>query len=150
MPRFVLLRHEFPAGDARASHWDLMLEHEGRLRTWALASLPESWRGVLGGPAASTGGCGGGRDGTSSFGPDVQAQRLPDHRLTYLHYEGPVSRGRGHVKQCDTGTYELLSEEPSHLDVNICGSRLTGRISLRRTADSHWEMQLRGAPEGTG
>ena len=36
MPRFAILEHDSP----RSLHWDLMLEYEDRLRTWALESAP--------------------------------------------------------------------------------------------------------------
>src|SRR4051794_23553598 len=63
MPRFVLLRHETPAGSERPTHFDLMLEHNGVLRTWALSGLPAA-------------------------GEPLLAEQLPDHRLAYLDYEG--------------------------------------------------------------
>ena len=35
------------------------------------------------------------------------ATRLPDHRLAYLEYEGPVSGNRGVVRRIDSGKYEI-------------------------------------------
>ena len=56
-------------------HYDLMVRRPDAqaLWTWRLSSLP--------GP-----------------GRVLDAERLPDHRLAYLSYEGPVSRGRGEVR----------------------------------------------------
>ena len=81
MPRFVILEHDHPV-----LHWDLMLESGPALRTWRLAGPPESAGGA------------------------VAAKASFDHRLAYLDYEGPVSRGRGTVRRWDQGTY-LIEEE---------------------------------------
>ena len=78
MPRFVVLLHETPSGYPRGAHLDLMLEHAGALRTWALEKPPLP-------------------------GEIVVAERLPDHRLEYLDYEGAVSHDRGVVSRVDSG-----------------------------------------------
>ena len=86
MPRFVLLRHDCPPDYERPSHWDLMLESDGVLRTWRLAALPQT-------PPDS-----------------MEAEELADHRLAYLEYEGPVGGERGTVSRVDAGTFETLAE----------------------------------------
>ncbi len=78
--RFVVLHHQFPAGHARVEHWDLMLESEGKLKTWSLAELPRA-------------------------GLVTSAIELSDHRIEYLEYEGPVSHNRGSVTRVLAGTY---------------------------------------------
>lgn len=85
--RFVLLRHSFPDGDARKSHWDLMLEQSESLFTLQLLALPVA---------------------ECSQDQKIQASRLPDHRRLYLDYEGPVSGERGGVRQVASGTYQLV------------------------------------------
>lgn len=83
--------HAIPA---RASHWDLMLEWEGALLTWALESEPF----------------------VNSFTLAVQ---LPIHRIDYLEYEGALSGGRGKVSRIRQGFYRIESEreEPSRLEI---------------------------------
>ena len=76
MPHYVILTHDHPF-----LHWDFMLEQAGVLLTWRLLSEP-------------------------AVGAEVRAERLADHRLAYLDYEGPVSGGRGSVVRWDYGTYE--------------------------------------------
>lgn len=76
MPRYVILTHDHPF-----PHWDLMFEVAGQLRTWRLLSEP-------------------------GHGRTVRAERLADHRIAYLDYEGPLSGGRGSVSRWDYGTYE--------------------------------------------
>lgn len=108
MPRFVILRHETPPGHARPLHWDLMLEAGDVLRTWALEREPEP-------------NC------------EIAAELLPDHRLAYLTYEGPVSHNRGSVTRWDAGEYHALEESPQRLRLIVKGSWLRGIATLQRT-----------------
>jgi hypothetical protein len=110
VPRFVVLYHELPEGSARASHWDLMLEQETGLRTWALAELPAP-------------------------GINVPCEALAEHRLEYLDYEGPVSNGRGSVRRIDRGTYRVVSESADELRLEMCGERFVGHLRLVRKPD---------------
>lgn len=91
--RFVFLRHEMPQNAVKGSHWDLMLEKQGVLLTWELPELPPS-------PLPAT------------F-EQLGIRRLPDHRIEYLKYEGPVSNGRGAVRRVDFGVYQLTTRELS-------------------------------------
>jgi DNA polymerase Ligase (LigD) len=122
--RFVLLRHELPASARRKSHWDLMLENHGKLLTWEVAELPNE-----GLPAAFA---------------SIGIVRLPDHRLLYLDYSGPISGGRGSVKRIDFGHYEFLTNgsvkyglngfyPPADLvPVKLVGSRFEITLGLDR------------------
>ena len=106
MPRFVILHHVMPVFAQRASHWDFMLKSQGVLRTWAMEELPTSQTVI---------GC----------------QRLADHRLAYLQYEGPISRDRGTVSRWDQGEYLLELDTPERIVVFLRGIRLQGRVELR-------------------
>ena len=122
MPRFVILRHELPSGHARSLHWDLLLESGTVLRAWALASEPL----------------------TSS---ETMAEQLPDHRLMYLDYEGPISGDRGTVTRWDAGDYQLQVEGPDQVVVQLCGGRLRGMLSLARSTERHfWRVSFSAAP----
>jgi hypothetical protein len=117
MPRFVLLFHEFPPDSSTTSHWDLMLERHGVLMTWRLAELPAAWgrvEGVTDPPEPST----------------PQPVRLPDHRSSYLDYEGPVSGGRGDVSRYDRGSYEVVAENEDVLKITLAGQFVKGRFLL--------------------
>ena len=107
MPRFVLLYHELPPG-ARPSHWDLMLERGDSLRTWALEQ-------------------------ELRVGAEITCQALPDHRLDYLDYEGPVSNHRGQVTRVDRGTYETLRESGEELLVRLDGRRFGGELLMQNS-----------------
>ena len=115
MPRFVILEHAMPAGLGRPLHWDLMLEFGGGLATWALCEPPALDR-------------------------DIQADRLADHRLAYLDYEGPISEGRGAVSQWDAGECELLSTEPARWEATLAGGNIRGRLllTLESSGGARW------------
>lgn len=121
MPRYVILRHECPPGYVRPSHWDLMLEAGGVLRTWAL----------LGDPAGSE---------------RIAADALDDHRLDYLDYEGPVAGNRGTVARWDQGTYQVERESDEQLVVWLRGEKLQGQARLARADDAahRWYFELPG------
>jgi hypothetical protein len=107
MPRFAVLRHDSPRG----THWDFLLEMGSALRTWALPQAPEP-------------------------GAELICEALPDHRLAYLDYEGPVSGQRGSVARWDRGTYEVCRQSDRELVVELCGEKLSGRVVLDRLADA--------------
>ena len=77
--RFAILTHDHPF-----PHWDLLLEAGETCRTWRLLANPDS------------------------EGP-IPAEILPDHRVFYLDYEGPVSGNRGTVLQWDSGECTWLT-----------------------------------------
>jgi DNA polymerase ligase (LigD)-like protein len=122
MPRFVLLYHRCPADFGQPSHWDWMLEHGKVLWTWQLPQLPASWQASLTGMVVSPASC--------APAQTVMAQKLPDHRLAYLEYEGPVSAGRGEVERCDGGTYELIRQENGRLEITVEGTVLRCTVEL--------------------
>ncbi len=105
MPRFVILRHETPSGSPKLSHWDLMFEDDAVLRTWACETLPEA-------------------------DASVDAYKLPDHRLAYLDYEGPVSGNRGSVTQWEAGEFEVACDSPACWSVELQGRQLVGCLTL--------------------
>jgi hypothetical protein len=80
--RFVILEHDHPF-----LHWDLLLEEECSARTWRLLRKP-------------------------CLGEPIRAEQLPEHRLMYLDYEGPVSGSRGSVRRFLAGTYDPTSDQP--------------------------------------
>jgi hypothetical protein len=126
MPRYVILWHELPetheVGAARESHWDLMLEWGDVLRTWALASEP-------------------------AVGDSGKTEALPDHRRSYLDYEGPVSGNRGHVTRWDFGEYEIASESDSQLLLTLRGERLSAHVTLEKGDGSHfWRVSFSELP----
>src|ERR687895_1404965 len=104
-PRFVVQEHH-----ARSLHWDLRLEHEGALASWAVPNgIPED--------------------------PDDnrKAVQTEDHPLEYLEFEGEIPQGNygaGKMTIWDSGTYELHKWEPRKVVLTFHGKRLKGRYAL--------------------
>ena len=128
MPRFVVLQHsphpdpppnlgEGMGGGVRGLHWDFMLQWGGVLRTWALAQPPAP-------------------------GIRIEAERLFDHRLKYLDYEGPISGDRGAVTRWDSGQYELLEQRDDLICVRLDGNRLKGKAVLNAKVPDAWQFYL--------
>ena len=120
MPRFALLFHEMPDDSPRTSHWDLLLEHTGRLLTWALEREP----------AANT---------------IIPAAALPEHRLEYLTHEGDVSGGRGRVTRRDSGEFHWRSDmaaRDTRVEVELRGERLRGVAILISDAAGAWRCSF--------
>lgn len=94
-----------------------MLEAEGVLWTWRL-------------------------EGEPAWGETQPAERLADHRLAYLDYEGPVSGGRGEVAQRDHGLFDWVERGKTKVVVEMWGSRVTGRLVLAHQSGETWEARL--------
>ncbi|MHC4983510.1 MAG: DNA polymerase ligase N-terminal domain-containing protein [Planctomycetota bacterium] len=109
-------------------HYDLMLEHGRALATWRLSQPPS---GVPEGEASP-------------------ARKIGNHRLSYLDYEGPISRGRGHVTMWDSGGCELLSTDQSRWQFRLTGRKLRGRFELRRLAEDEWILKRLTDPHQPG
>lgn len=104
-PRFVIHEHS-----ASRLHWDLRLERDGVLASWAIPkSLPQEPR-------------------DNRF-----AAHTEDHPLEYLHFEGEIPQGQygaGTMTIWDQGTYDCLKWEPRKIEVALHGQRLDGRYAL--------------------
>ena len=95
---------------ARRLHWDLRLERDGVLASWAVPKgLPEE-------------------PGENRF-----AAATEDHPLEYLDFHGDIPAGEygaGSISIWDTGTYRTLKWEPEKVEVELQGSRVHGRYAL--------------------
>lgn len=101
MPRFVILEHDHPH-----RHWDFMLETGNVLATWRLPQPP--------GPEPQT----------------MTVERIGDHRVMYLDYEGPLSQNRGSVTRWDAGTF-AVEIGPLYL-IHLSGERWRGRVQIQQ------------------
>jgi bifunctional non-homologous end joining protein LigD len=103
--RFVVQEHH-----ATRLHWDLRLEHDGVLASWAIPN---------------------------GIPPDPSENRLAvhteDHPLEYLEFEGEIPKGEygaGTMQIWDRGTYELHKWTDDKVEVTLHGERLSGRYGL--------------------
>ncbi|RKS53926.1 ATP-dependent DNA ligase LigD phosphoesterase module /ATP-dependent DNA ligase LigD polymerase module [Gillisia mitskevichiae] len=125
--RFVIQRHK-----ASRLHYDLRLEMEGVLKSWAIPKGP-------------------------SMNPDDKrlAIQTEDHPVKYLSFQGTIPKGNygaGVMKIWDEGTYNVAPEfqemdlvkqfEKGDLKIEFFGKKIKGTFALvhtkRRDADNHW------------
>ena len=105
MPCFVIQEHR-----ASRLHWDLRLEMDGVLKSWAVPKEPSA---------------------------DTKIKRLAiqveDHALEYADFEGEIVGGQygaGRVMIWDSGHYELLERSDEFLRFQLHGRRLRGPWKL--------------------
>jgi bifunctional non-homologous end joining protein LigD len=103
--RFVVHEHH-----ARRLHWDLRLEHDGALASWAVPNgIPEDPK------------------------HNRKAIHVEDHPLSYIDFEGTIpagAYGAGEVAVWDEGTYTCEKWQPGKVIVVFHGERLRGRYAL--------------------
>lgn len=125
--RFVIQEHH-----ATRLHWDLRLEHDGTLASWAIPNgIPEDPH------------------------ENRKAVRVEDHPLEYLDFEGDIPKGQygaGKMRIWDRGTYELTKWEPRKVMVNFAGERVQGRYTLFQTGDDpkDWMIHRMDPPADPG
>jgi bifunctional non-homologous end joining protein LigD len=121
-PRFVVQEHH-----ARALHWDLRLEHDGVLWSWAVPKgIPMRNR------------------------PNHLAVRTEDHPLEYLSFEGQIPTGQygaGSMSVWDRGTYEPEKLEDDEVILTFYGGRVRGKYALFRTRDNQWMLHRMSPPD---
>jgi bifunctional non-homologous end joining protein LigD len=124
-PRFVIHEHS-----ARRLHWDLRLERDGVLVSWALPKgMP--------------------------LEPKVNhiAPHTEDHPLEYLDFEADIpagSYGAGTLRIWDRGTYDCLKWEPRKIEVALHGERLSARYALFAIGEDggDWMIHRMDPPDG--
>ena len=123
--RFVIQEHH-----ATALHWDLRLERDGVLVSWAVP------KGVP---------------------PDPRENHLAvhteDHPLSYLEFHGEIPEseyGGGRMTIWDRGTYEPLKWSEREVMVTLHGQRARGRYVLFRTGGKNWMLHRMDPPEDLG
>ncbi len=103
--RFVVQEHH-----ATRLHWDLRLEHDGALASWAIPNgLPADPK------------------------DNRLAVRTEDHPLEYLEFHGQIPKGQygaGTMTIWDHGTFDVHKWEERKVEVTFHGERLSGRYGL--------------------
>lgn len=117
----------------RGSHWDLMLESEHHLLSWALEvnlfASPRQW---------------------------VEALPLEPHDLKYLRYEGPLSGQKGHVKRLVQGEFAVVPGTGELESFEILNPpELHGRLEIRTrhgnpSSNSKRVIEIRYVPATAG
>ena len=123
--RFVVQEHH-----ATRLHWDLRLEHDGVLVSFAIPNgLPEAPK------------------------DNRLAVHTEDHPLEYLEFEGDIPKGQygaGSMRIWDRGSYEELKWEPRKIEVRLHGERLQARYALfpidKDEAPKNWMIHRMDPP----
>lgn len=135
--RFVIQRHQ-----ASHLHYDLRLELEGVLKSWAVPKGPSLQAGVK-----------------------RLAIQTEDHPVSYLHFEGRIPKGNygaGVMDIWDSGTYRAAKEKESaslleqwtkgSLKIIFEGKKMKGEFALIRTGakkDNKWLFIKKEDPYST-
>ena len=120
-PRFVVQEHH-----ARRLHWDLRLEHDGVLWSWAVP------KGI---PLLNK--------------PNHLAVRTEDHPLEYLTFHGDIPKGQygaGSMTIWDSGTYEAEKLRDDEVIVTLHGERVDGKYALFQTKGNQWMIHRMSPP----
>jgi bifunctional non-homologous end joining protein LigD len=119
--RFVVHEHH-----ARRLHWDLRLERDGVLASWALP------KGVPQDPKENR-----------------LAVRTEDHPLEYLEFEGEIPKGEygaGTIAIWDRGTYEAEKLRDDEVILTFAGERVTGKYAIFQTKGDNWMIHRMDPP----
>jgi DNA ligase D-like protein (predicted 3'-phosphoesterase) len=106
---FVIHRHE-----ASHLHYDLRLEIDGVLKSWAVPKEPPKTKGIK-----------------------RLAVQVEDHPLAYAKFKGIIPEGNygaGKVEIWDKGKYELIERTNNKIEFNLKGKRLKGNYILIKTS----------------
>jgi bifunctional non-homologous end joining protein LigD len=125
--RFVIQEHS-----ATRLHWDLRLEHDGALASWAIPNgLPWAPK------------------------DNRKAVHTEDHPLEYLEFHGEIPKGQygaGTMKIWDQGTYDVLKWDDKKVEVELHGERVQGRYALFHTGPDpkDWMIHRMDPPADPG
>lgn len=111
--RFVI--HEHSTADG--THWDLMLETENVLETFRLDINPHQ-----------------------IIQSCANAEKIHDHPLKFLTYQGPVQNGKASVKIIDSGTYTILHQTNEKIEMYFAGQILSSRFTLTLLSNDRWNF----------
>jgi len=113
---YVIQRH-----DATHLHYDLRLEMDGVLKSWAIPKTPPEEKGVK-----------------------RLAVQVEDHPIEYANFEGAIPEGEygaGTVEVWDRGEFDLLERGDDRIVVDIKGQRLKGLyylVKFRGRGENNW------------
>lgn len=102
---YVIQKHK-----ATHLHWDLRLEMDGVLKSWAIPKEPPKKKGIK-----------------------RLAIQVEDHPIEYAEFEGVIPEGQygaGKVEIWDRGTYEIEERKRDKIVIHINGKKLKGRYCL--------------------
>lgn len=119
--KLVILHHVSPA----VIHWDILIHPHGAPQLWAWRCLidPASWF-ILSDMVCST------------------LIRLPDHRLKYLDYVGPVSGNRGWVRPVLRHKAAVKSHTDAEIHLATRAGDSTWVWTLKHIRGDRWNLEV--------
>ncbi len=111
--RFSIQEHH-----AAHLHYDLRLELDGVLKSWAIPKEPPKGAGIK-----------------------RLAVQTEDHPVDYIYFEGSIPEGQygaGTVLLWDKGEFDLESREEGKIVIHLHGKKLAGRYALIHTRADQW------------
>ena len=114
LKRFVIQKHVRQTD----VHWDFMIEQGQSLQTWRIDTAPDKITHNA-----------------------VNAQKIADHPLRFLTYEGPVNERKAAVQIADSGTYRIIEKDKSNITLEMDGKILKGKFSLKHTNGNQWKLK---------
>ncbi|MFH1126238.1 MAG: DNA polymerase ligase N-terminal domain-containing protein [Candidatus Altiarchaeota archaeon] len=115
-PVYVIQKHQ-----ASHLHWDLRLEFDGVLRSWAVPKEPPV------------------KEGEKRLAVETE-----DHPLDYAGFEGSIPEGHygaGTVEIWDNGTFSVIERTDDKILIDVKGRKLSGQyylIKFTRTGPKNW------------
>ena len=105
MPIFVVHRHA-----ARNLHYDLRIQRNGALKSWAVPKQPPLKPGIK-----------------------RLAVQVPNHKLSYAKFQGTIPEGQygaGKVKMWDKGSIKIIEWTLKKILVEFKGEKMKGNYAL--------------------
>ena len=119
---FVVHRHH-----ASRLHYDLRLERDGVLKSWAIPKgLPP-------------------RPGIKRLAVSVE-----DHPLEYVHFEGAIPKGEyggGMMWKFAQGHYQITKEKPDGFYFRLQSREINAEYRIHRTKENQWLLERVDAPQ---
>ncbi len=116
-------RYTIQIHDATNLHYDLRLEENGVLSSWAIPKSIPTLQGIK-----------------------RLAIRTEDHPLMYLDFEGIIPKGEyggGTMWLYDQGNFEIVKKEKESYRIILKNGSISGEFSLYHTKENQWILELK-------